>query len=682
MQAITGPWPSLIRELQDETDSGFEGYLDWANGRGRNFQCLASVAFLIDKAPRKTIPTAAQLEKWLQEAEPISSQIRNGIFDSFRVFVDLVRAFGDIFHKPAKLAPIEFVMVGLLVHTFKMKLSPTQLSSAIKKMRADVRLKHEDIRQNGKVHRSLFEFISKKVKPSDLKSDMKGDRPASSKARIAQGSKAMKRKRKSDTDEESGDESVKPPPSKPAASRAVVGSSRVSAAGSSSKTSTILGETAYIKIYSAAVSKIPAKPKAPVKRASTSQASQPAIKPTMSSTSTAAGFKTSPTTKPSLPRILKVSNEASDTASSQPTISTPAQRKHSIPPVRGLLTASQQPSIKLEPSAPSLDRLGAIRAAKAASGTPIQSPTTPGGFQNGIHINGVSQPVQDPRRPQIQTNFDNASQQPQRSPWSATQSPIVTTPSFPTGMPLDQNQLQVLLARAGITQPQNQSPLQGPYLHQSSTPTSSIGQQPPNAPFPGRFSTNTPPMPPHTPAFTQNSNNPLHSHAASGNLNDQSSTQAPNGPNSSTGLPLQAGQLARNHIVNVTNGAGSSTPASSHTPLIPPPTSSSSSTSALPYPPTSASSTGSTWQDQVSSGEVHRGFDLSARRDRDYYSRRRNRSRDARDYDLGRSSDRDRRYSSTSYRERGRSRSRERDSGWPRNRGRGGSPTNNRYDPR
>jgi hypothetical protein len=39
----------------------------------------------------------------------------------FRVFVDLVRAFGDIFHKPAKLAPMEFVMVGLLVHTFKTK---------------------------------------------------------------------------------------------------------------------------------------------------------------------------------------------------------------------------------------------------------------------------------------------------------------------------------------------------------------------------------------------------------------------------------------------------------------------------------------------------------------------------------------------------------------------------------
>jgi hypothetical protein len=83
MQAITGPWPSLIRELQDEIDSGFEGYLDWANGRGRNFQCLASVAFLIDKSPRKTIPSASQLEKWLQETESVSSSFRNGIFNTF-----------------------------------------------------------------------------------------------------------------------------------------------------------------------------------------------------------------------------------------------------------------------------------------------------------------------------------------------------------------------------------------------------------------------------------------------------------------------------------------------------------------------------------------------------------------------------------------------------------------------
>jgi hypothetical protein len=95
----------------------------------------------------------------------------------------------------------------------------------------------------------MFEFISKKVKPSELKSDMKGDKPAFSKARIAQTSKATKRKRKADSDEESTEsESTKPPPLKSAASRAVAGSSRTSAAGSSSKAPTFLGETTYTKI--------------------------------------------------------------------------------------------------------------------------------------------------------------------------------------------------------------------------------------------------------------------------------------------------------------------------------------------------------------------------------------------------------------------------------------------------
>lgn len=233
MQAITGPWPSIIRELQDEVESGFEGFLDWPNGRGRNFQSLASVIFLIVKTARVTVPSAAQLEKWLQETDPVSSQVRNGLFDTFRVFVDLVRSFGEVFHEPAKLAPMEFVMVGLLVHTFKTKLSPTQLSSAVKKMRADVRSKHQDIRLNGKVHKSMFDFIKKKVKASELTSDKKGDKPASSKGRVAQPSKVVaKRKRKADSDEEST-ESEKLPPSKKTTPK--VAPSRISTAGSSSK---------------------------------------------------------------------------------------------------------------------------------------------------------------------------------------------------------------------------------------------------------------------------------------------------------------------------------------------------------------------------------------------------------------------------------------------------------------
>jgi hypothetical protein len=74
---------------------------------------------------------------------------------------------------------------------------------------------------------------------SDLKSDKQGDKPASSKARLAQTSTAAKRKRAiySEGDSSEG-ETFKPPPSK--SSRAVAGPSKAPTASASCKPHSIL----------------------------------------------------------------------------------------------------------------------------------------------------------------------------------------------------------------------------------------------------------------------------------------------------------------------------------------------------------------------------------------------------------------------------------------------------------
>jgi hypothetical protein len=225
MQAITGPWPSLIRDIQEDMlgESGFGGHLDWGHARGRDFQCVTSIAYLVDK-PKAAMPGAQQLEKWLQDKDPVPPRFRHEIFDTFRVFGELVRAFKSTFHKPSKLAPVEFVMIGLLVYTYRMTLSLAQLNSAIEKMRADVRVQFSDIRQNTKVAKAMREFINKKVKVADLKGDKMGDKPASSKARLAQMGMALKRKRAAFSDDDSSEsESLKPPPSKLSTSKAAAG---------------------------------------------------------------------------------------------------------------------------------------------------------------------------------------------------------------------------------------------------------------------------------------------------------------------------------------------------------------------------------------------------------------------------------------------------------------------------
>ena len=88
-------------------------------------------------------------------------------------------------------------------------------------MRADVRSKHQDIRLNSKVNKSMFEFMAKKVKASELKSDMQGDKPATSKGRLQQTSTAVKRKRKVESDEESTESESRPSKSAPSRSNRV-----------------------------------------------------------------------------------------------------------------------------------------------------------------------------------------------------------------------------------------------------------------------------------------------------------------------------------------------------------------------------------------------------------------------------------------------------------------------------
>lgn len=45
MQAITGPWPNFIREIQSQVlgDDGFGNSFDWGRARGRDFHGLASI---------------------------------------------------------------------------------------------------------------------------------------------------------------------------------------------------------------------------------------------------------------------------------------------------------------------------------------------------------------------------------------------------------------------------------------------------------------------------------------------------------------------------------------------------------------------------------------------------------------------------------------------------------------
>lgn len=103
-------------------------------------------------------------------------------------------------------------MIGVLIYLKRQILSLTQISSAIEKMRKDVRASHQDIRSNTRVTKHLTEFMSKKIKVSELKSDGEGDKPAA--LAIGKAVKPLKRKRLAHSDESDIEPSSKAKPTK------------------------------------------------------------------------------------------------------------------------------------------------------------------------------------------------------------------------------------------------------------------------------------------------------------------------------------------------------------------------------------------------------------------------------------------------------------------------------------
>jgi hypothetical protein len=220
LQAIVGPWPTVIREIQSQVlgEEGFEGYLDWGHARGRDFQCLATIGYLIEFHPKSTVPGTKSLERWLQRTDPVSLRLRADLHETFRIFLTLARdkKYSGSLNRPTRVSPIEFVMIGVLIYLKRSTLSLTQISSAIEKMRKDVRASHQDIRSNTRVTKHLMDFMAKKIKVSELKSDGEGDKPAASAS--TKSTKSVKRKRtvESDSDVPDAVPSRKAKPTKPA----------------------------------------------------------------------------------------------------------------------------------------------------------------------------------------------------------------------------------------------------------------------------------------------------------------------------------------------------------------------------------------------------------------------------------------------------------------------------------
>ena len=129
--------------------------------RARDFQSIASVAFLIAKAPSQIMPTVASLEKWLNTETAVDDIIKEDVLGSFTKFISLVldpKLSEPI--KRGKLSPAEFITICYFMSIIRKSCADEQISRAIGGLRDDVRQKHDDIRTNNKVFKTIFSFIN------------------------------------------------------------------------------------------------------------------------------------------------------------------------------------------------------------------------------------------------------------------------------------------------------------------------------------------------------------------------------------------------------------------------------------------------------------------------------------------------------------------------------------------
>ncbi|KAJ7609239.1 hypothetical protein DFH06DRAFT_1309027 [Mycena polygramma] len=161
LKVLATPRAQFVRTLQDDflnnDDSGLSGAaLAWDRSRGSDFRCLSQTIQCIAHSPKTTSIQAT--EKWLADPAPMTPAFANSIENTYRVFEALVRDArnGAAF---AKISPIEFITVGILVHRHKGRLTLETLGKAVAAMRADVRRVHDDIRNNSKVYKTMAAFI-------------------------------------------------------------------------------------------------------------------------------------------------------------------------------------------------------------------------------------------------------------------------------------------------------------------------------------------------------------------------------------------------------------------------------------------------------------------------------------------------------------------------------------------
>ncbi|KAI9429259.1 hypothetical protein H4582DRAFT_2121044 [Lactarius indigo] len=167
LQAISSPWANYVTHLEKThvtIDGGLVDMIAFDDTRGRAFQNIAQLVYCCAGLPAaQRIPSAAKLEKWLTAPdERPSAAFRDAMGDVLDRLWELARSSehdAPFRRFRAKVSPVEFVFIGVLLYTMRHGYTAAEQSRAAFVLRRDIRKAHVDVRFNARVAADCWRLI-------------------------------------------------------------------------------------------------------------------------------------------------------------------------------------------------------------------------------------------------------------------------------------------------------------------------------------------------------------------------------------------------------------------------------------------------------------------------------------------------------------------------------------------
>ncbi|KAH9954900.1 hypothetical protein BC827DRAFT_920238 [Russula dissimulans] len=167
LQAISSPWANYITHLGKThltIDGGLIDHIAFDDTRGRAFLNTAQFVYCCAGLPAaQRVPSTLKLEKWLTAPdERPSAAFQDAIATALGRLWELARSpeLDAPFRRfKAKVAPVEFVYIGVLLYLMRQGYTMAEQSRAAFILRRDIRKAHVDVRFNARVAADCWRII-------------------------------------------------------------------------------------------------------------------------------------------------------------------------------------------------------------------------------------------------------------------------------------------------------------------------------------------------------------------------------------------------------------------------------------------------------------------------------------------------------------------------------------------